>query len=491
MSIRPEVKKQYGLVPNYINGAWVNSMSTEVLDVENPATGEVIGQVPLSTKGEVDAAVRAASVAFPGWRDTPPQQRVQYLFRLKVLVEEHQDEMARIIVQEEGKTYREAFGEVGRGIENIERAAGIPSLMMGRNLEEVARGIDEYELRQPLGVFCCIAPFNFPAMIPLWFLPYAVACGNTYVVKPSEQVPLTQNRLFQLIHQAGFPEGVLNLVNGAKDVVDALLDHPDIRGVSFVGSTPVAQHVYSRAAANGKRAQCQAGAKNYLVVMPDADLEATVDALIESCFGSAGERCLAGSVVVPVGDITEPLQGALTDAARAMKVGYGLDDSVHMGPVISARHRDRVLAYIERGVQEGARLILDGRTTPPPNRSGYFVNPTIFEGVTPEMTIAREEIFGPVASIMPARSLDEALDFISRIPYGNSASIFTKSGKWAREFQHRVVAGNVGINVGIPAPVAPFPFSGAKRSFFGDLHGQGIDSIFFFTERKVVITRWW
>ena len=490
MAIRPEVRPQYGSTHNYIDGVWIRSESEKVLDIENPATGEVIGEVPLSTPLEVDRAVSAAAAAFNEWKETPPNQRIQYLFCLKQLVEEHQDELARIIVQEEGKTYQEAFGEVGRGIENIERAAGIPSLMMGRNLEQVSQGVDEYELRQPLGVFCCIAPFNFPAMIPLWFFPYAVACGNTYVVKPSEQVPLTQNRLFELIDQAGFPNGVLNLVNGAKEVVDILLDHPQVQGVSFVGSTQVAQYVYSRAAANGKRAQCQAGAKNYLVVMPDADLDDTMNAIISSCFGSAGERCLAGSVVVPVGEVYEPLRVSLVEAASRVKVGYGLDESVDMGPVISARHRERVLAYIQRGVEEKADIIFDGRAMPLPSLKGYFVNPTIFDSVQPEMTIACEEIFGPVASIIHARHFEDALDLIDRNPYGNAASIFTSSGRSAREFQHRVVAGNIGVNIGIPAPVAPFPFSGAKKSFLGDLHGQGLDSIYFFTERKVVITRW-
>lgn len=491
MAMRTEVKQHYERTPNYIGGEAVASASEVLLDIENPATGEIIGEVPLSTPKEVDEAVGAAVAAFPEWRETPPQERVQYMFRLKHLVEKHQDELARIVVQEEGKTYDEAYQEVGRGIENIERSASIPSLMMGRNLEQISRGMDEYELRQPLGVFACIAPFNFPAMIPLWFLPYAVACGNTYVVKPSEQVPLTQNRLFALVQQAGFPKGVLNLVNGAKDVVDALLDHPDVKGISFVGSTPVAEYVFRRAAANGKRAQCQAGAKNYMVVMPDADMDKTVEALTNSFFGSAGERCLAGSVAVPVGEAYKLFLEAFVQAAARLKVGYGLDDSVEMGPVISARHRNRVLEYIERGVREHARLVLDGRQKPPPIPGGHFVHPTIFDDVKPNMTIANEEIFGPVASVIRVPDFESALKLIEGNAYGNAASIFTSSGKWAREFQHRVVAGNIGINVGIAAPVAPFPFSGTKRSFFGDLHGQGMDSIYFFTERKVVITRWW
>lgn len=478
-------------IPNYINGQWVESKSTQTLPVMNPATDEVIGHVPLSTPEEVREAVQAARDAFWEWRETPPLTRARYMFRLKELMEEHFEEMARILVQEEGKTLDEARGEIRRAIENVEVAAGIPSLMMGYNAEDIAPGIDEEVVIQPLGVFCCIAPFNFPTMVPFWFMPYAVACGNTYIVKPSEQVPLSQNKVFELIDEAGFPPGVINLVNGAKEVVDALLEDKDVKGVSFVGSTAVAKYVYKKAAENGKRAQCQAGAKNFIVVMPDADLDRTVPALLTSFFGCAGERCLSGAVLLAVGDVYEPLKEAFIDAASRLRVGYGLDEAVQMGPVISKRHMERVLEYVERGLEEGAKLILDGRSIKVegyPN--GYFIGPTILDEVRPEMVIANEEIFGPVVCITRAQDLDEAVNIIHANPYGNAASIFTASGKWAREFKYKVQCGNIGINIGIAAPIAFFPFGGYKDSFFGDLHGQGRDAINFFTERKVVIERW-
>ncbi|RLC76611.1 MAG: methylmalonate-semialdehyde dehydrogenase (CoA acylating) [Chloroflexi bacterium] len=476
---------------NYINGQWVESKTDQFLEVKNPATDEVIAYVPLSTREEVEAAIKAAKEAFWEWRQTPPLVRARYMFKLKNLMEEHYEELARIIVQEEGKTLDEARGEVRRAIENVEVATGIPSLMMGYNLEDVASGIDEYVIRQPLGVFCCIAPFNFPLMVPLWFMPYAVACGNTYIVKPSEQVPMSQTRLLELIEEAGFPPGVVNLVNGAKEVVDVLLEHPDVKGASFVGSTRVAKYIYSKATQHGKRVQCQAGAKNFIVVMPDCDVDKSMGSLMSSFFGSAGERCLAGAILMPVGDIYEPLRDKFVEAASRLKIGYGLDEGVQLGPVISRRHKERVLKYIEIGIQEGAKLILDGRNVKVKGyENGYFIGPTIFDDVKPEMTIAREEIFGPVACIMRVDSLDEAIEIIHSVPYGNAASIFTSSGKWAREFRYRVQCGNIGINIGIAAPMAFFPFSGMKESFFGDLHGQGRDAINFFTERKVVIERW-
>ncbi len=476
---------------NYINGQWVDSKSTQILDVVNPATTEILARVPLSTPDEVITAIEAAKDAFWEWRETPPLTRARYMFRLKNLMEEHFEELSRVIVQEEGKCIDEGRGEVRRAIEQVEVAAGIPSLMMGYNLEDIAVGIDEYCVRQPLGVFCAIAPFNFPLLVPLWFLPYAVACGNTYIVKPSEQVPLSQNRLFELIDEAGFPRGVINLVNGAKEVVDTLLESPDVKGVSFVGSTRVGKYVYQKATENGKRAQCQTGAKNFLVVMPDANLERAVASLLSSFFGCAGERCLSGAVLLAVGDIYEPLKEKFVHAASKLKVGYGLDETVQMGPVISKRHMERVLGYIEKGLQEGAKLILDGRdmrVEDYPN--GYFIGPTVFDQVGPQMTIANEEIFGPVACIVKVSDLDEAIDIIHANPYGNAASIYTSSGQWAREFKYRVQCGNIGINIGIVAPMAFFPFSGSKDSFFGDLHGQGRDAIDFFTENKVVISRW-
>ncbi len=479
------------VIKNYVNGQWVDSKSSQILDVVNPATTEVIARVPLSTPDEVRTAIQAARDAFPEWRETPPVTRARYMFTLKDLMEEHFEDLARTIVEEEGKCIDEGRGEVRRAIENVEVAAGIPSLMMGYNAEDIAPGIDEECVRQPLGVFCMIPPFNFPLMVSLWFAPYAVACGNTYIVKPSEQVPLSQRALFELIDAADFPEGVINLVNGAKEVVDTLLDSPDVEGVSFVGSTRVGRYVYQKATENGKRAQCQAGAKNFLVVMPDADLDRTVASLLTSFFGCAGERCLSGSVLLPVGDVYEPLKQRFVDAASKLKVGYGLDETVQMGPVISKNHMERVLRYIEKGLDEGAKLLLDGRRTKVEEYpDGYFIGPTVFDEVTPQMTIANDEIFGPVASIIKVKDLDEAIDIIHANPYGNASSIYTSSGRWAREFKYRVQCGNIGVNIGIVAPMAFFPFSGSKDSFFGDLHGQGSDAIDFFTEKKVVISRW-
>jgi malonate-semialdehyde dehydrogenase (acetylating)/methylmalonate-semialdehyde dehydrogenase len=479
------------VIKNYINGEWVASKSTEILDVVNPATTEILGRVPLSTPDEVKAAVKAAKDAFPEWRETPPLTRARYLFRLKDLMEERFEDLSRVIVEEEGKCIDEGRGEVRRAIENVEVAAGIPSLMMGYSLEDIAPGIDEECIRQPLGVCCAIPPFNFPFMVSLWFAPYALACGNTYIVKPSEQAPLSQNGLFELIDEVGFPEGVINLVNGAKVVVDTLLESPDVRGVSFVGSTPVGRYVYRKGAENGKRVQAQAGAKNFLVVMPDADLERTVASLLTSFFGCAGERCLSGAVLIAVGDVYQPLKERFVDAASKLKVGYGLDETVQMGPVVSKRHMERVLGYIEKGLQEGAKLLLDGRGIKVKEYpDGYFIGPTVFDEVTPDMTIAREEIFGPVASIIKVKDLDEAIDIIDACPYGNASSIYTTSGRSAREYKYRVRCGNIGVNIGIVAPMAFFPFSGSKDSFFGDLHGQGRDAIDFFTEKKVVISRW-
>ncbi len=461
------------------------------MPVHNPATGEVIGYVPLSTVDEVNRAVEAAKNAFQEWRETPPIERSRYMFRLKALMEERFEELARSVTLEHGKILDEARGEIRRAIENVEVAAGIPSLMMGYNAEDIAVGIDEECVVQPVGVFCCVAPFNFPAMVPFWFLPYAIACGNTYILKPSEVCPMSSNLLFELMDELDFPPGVVNLVNGAKGVVDALLSHPDVAGVSFVGSTPVGKYIYATAAAHGKRAQCQSGAKNALVVMPDASLDATVASILTSAFGTAGQRCLAGSLVLSVGEIYEPLKKRLVEAASRIKVGNGMDETVQMGPVVSQRALERILSYIEKGVEEGAELLLDGRTIQVPGYpNGYYVGPTIFDKVSLDMKIAQDEIFGPVLGIMPVRDSDEALEVIEKIPYGNAASLFTSSGKWAREFKYRTRIGNIGINIGIAAPVATFPFAGMKQSFFGDLHGQGREGIQFFTDRKVVITRW-
>lgn len=476
---------------NYIDGEWVESQSKELLEVRNPATDEVLAHVPLSTAEEVGETARAAQEAFQDWRETTPYTRARYMFRLKNLMEERFEDLAQIIVREHGKILDEARGEVRRGIENVEVAAGVPSLMMGYNMEDVSQGIDEDCVYQPVGVFCCVTPFNFPSMVPLWFLPYAVACGNTYIVKPSELCPMSQNILFELFDEVDFPPGVVNLVNGDKRAVDALLDHPDVRGLSFVGSTPVGKYIYARAAANGKRAQCQTGAKNCLVVMPDAVLDKTVPSIMSSVFGTAGQRCLAGALVIAVDDVYEALKDMLLESASRIKVGDGLDETVQMGPVASQKSLDRILGYVEKGIEEGATLLLDGRDIQVegyPN--GYFIGPTIFTDVTSDMVIAREEIFGPVLGVIRVNDFDEALDVIRDSPYGNAASLFTSSGKWAREFKYRVRAGNIGINIGIAAPIASFPFSGMKDSFFGDLHGQGRDAIEFFTDRKVVISRW-
>jgi malonate-semialdehyde dehydrogenase (acetylating) / methylmalonate-semialdehyde dehydrogenase len=478
-------------IKNYVNGEWVESESTRTLDIVNPATTEVLARVPVSTREEVEEAVQYAVEAFEEWKETSPLTRARYMFTLKNLMEEHFEEVSRILVQEHGKTIDESRGEVRRAIECVEHAAGIPTLMMGYNAEMIAPGMDEECILQPLGVFCCLPPSNFPAMIPFWFLPYAVACGNTYIVKPSSEVPLSMNKMFELIHGADFPPGVINLVNGTREVADVLLESKHIKGVSFVGSTPVARYVYAKATSTGKRAQCQGGAKNFLVVMPDAPLDKIMPAIMNSVYGCAGQRCLAGANIVAVGDVYEPLKQKLVEAAKSIKVGDGLDESVQMGPLRSKQAKEKVLSYIETGLREGAKLILDGRNSKVEgHENGYFIGPTIFDQVDPKMKIGSEEIFGPVMCIMRAKDLDESLQMIHQNPHGNAASIFTQSGKSAREFKHRVQAGDVGINIGIAAPVAFFPFSGWKDSFFGDLHGQGFDGINFFTERKVVISRW-
>jgi malonate-semialdehyde dehydrogenase (acetylating) / methylmalonate-semialdehyde dehydrogenase len=491
----PEYLTEYGRIPNFLNGEWVHSTSERVLTIENPATGREIGSVPLSTAAEVDRAVRAAQAAFGEWRRTPPQERAQFLFKLKRLMEERLGDLARVVTQEHGKTLEEARGSVLRGIEHLEVAAGIPSLMMGYNLEDGGgRGIDEEMIRQPLGVFACIAPFNFPVMVPFWFWPYAVAAGNTYVVKPSEQTPISQRLVFELLEESGLPAGVMNMVNGDKEVVDALLQHPLVRGISFVGSTRVGHYVYQEGAKHKKRVQAQAGAKNHLVVMPDAVLEKAAPNWINSFFGCAGERCLAGSVLVPVGEEAHRrVSEAFVAEARRITVGYGLDERVTMGPVITAAAKARIEGLIARGIEEGATLLLDGRdpeVITADCEQGHYVGPSIFDNVRPEMTIAREEVFGPVACIMPVGSLDEALEVIDRSPYGNAASIYTQDGWTARRFKYEANAGNIGINVGVAAAMAYFPFAGRKDSFFGDLHGQGRDAIDFFTDKKVVINRW-
>jgi len=475
---------------NYIGGEWIGSAAERVHEVRNPATGELLALTPLGGAADVDAAVRAAAGAFPAWREVPAVDRAQLLFKLKFLLEEHAPELARILTAENGKTLGEAKGSVRRGIESVEVAAGAPSLLMGQTLEDVAEGIDCESVRQPLGVFACIAPFNFPAMVPLWFYPFAVACGNTFVCKPSEQVPLSQRFIFQLIDRAGFPKGVLNLVNGGREAADALLTHPLVKGVSFVGSSPVAEHVYKTAALTGKRVQALGGAKNYLVVMPDAKLEPTLDAVVQSAYGCAGERCLAGSVVIGVGEAHAKLRKGLEEKVRALRVGDGTEPGVYMGPVISEPHRRRVVGYIEKGEAEGAELVVDGREWPVTKGPGYFLGPTLFDRVSSEMVIAREEIFGPVLCLMKADGLDDALAIIRDHPLANASAIFTTSGKHARTFKYRVEASMTAINVGVAAPMSFFSFGGAKGSFFGDLKAHGRESFDFFTDKKIVISRW-
>jgi malonate-semialdehyde dehydrogenase (acetylating)/methylmalonate-semialdehyde dehydrogenase len=477
---------------NFVGGEWVESASTEAAEVRNPATDELLSYVPMGGERDVDVAVQAAMAAYPDWRATPPQERVRHLFRLRQLLDDNREELARMIVTEMGKTLDDARGEIQRGIENVETACGIPTLMMGYGLENgAARGIDEEVIFQPLGVCAGIAPFNFPFMIAFWFWPYAVATGNTFILKPSEQDPMVQQRVFELIADAGFPAGVMNLVNGGKDAVNALLDHPDIWAISFVGSTRTAEYVYGRAAATGKRVQASGGAKNPIVVMPDANMDAYLGTIMNSFYGAAGQRCLANSLVLPVGSAHEIAVEKIAKAAREIRVGDGLDPDVQLGPVVSSQARDRIFGAIERGISEGAVAVLDGREVRVSDRpNGYFVGPTLLDDVRPEMSVYTEEIFGPVVGISPLDSLDEAIMRINSAGYGNAASIFTESGAAARTFRTEVETGNVGINVGVAAPMAYFPFSGAKRSFFGTLHPQGRDAVRFFTESKVVITRW-
>src|SRR5271166_6215372 len=476
---------------NFINGQWTTSSANEWRDVVNPATGEVLASVPLADAPEVNAVVEAASAVFPEWRRTPPEDRIQPLFKLKMLLEEHIDEIARIITTENGKTFTEAKAELRRAIENVEVACGIPTMMQGYNLEDVALGIDEMMIRQPLGVVAAIVPFNFPGMISFWFLPYAIACGNTFIIKPSERVPLTMRRVFELLQQAGLPKGVVNLVNGGKDVVNALLDHPKVRAISFVGSTPVARHVYARAGANGKRAQCQGGAKNHVIVLPDADMQMATQIISDSAFGCAGQRCLAVSVAVTIGEAQKTFRDAIADAAAKLRVGNGLDSDVQMGPVISPQSKTRVESLIGVGEKQGAKVLLDGRNAKiSRHEAGSFVKPTILDNLPATSELADTEIFGPVLSLVHAHDMDEALAFLERSPYGNQASLFTASGSAARRFRYEAPAGNIGINIGVAAPMAYFPFSGWKNSFFGDLHGQGRDAVEFYTDKKVVVERW-
>jgi len=478
-------------VPLWVNGQREAAGSGRTADVFNPATGEVVRQVQLAGAGDVDRAVAAAKAAFPGWRATTPLRRARILTRFRELMEQHRGELAQLASEEHGKTLADAAGSVQRGIEVIEFASGVPHLLKGEHAEDVGRGVDCHSLLQPVGVCVGVTPFNFPVMVPLWMFPVAIACGNTFVLKPSEKVPSCSLRMAELFKEAGLPDGVLNVVPGDKEAVDTLLNHPDVGAISFVGSTPVAKYIYQTAAANGKRVQALGGAKNHAVVLPDADLDFTADALIGSAYGSAGERCMAISTVVAVGEVADALVAKLADKAAALTVGAGSERSTDMGPVISAPHRDRIVSLIDSGVQQGARLVVDGRGVQVSGHAGgYFVGPTLFDNVTPQMDIYREEIFGPVLIVVRAESLDEAMALINRNPYGNGTAIFTRSGAAARRFENEIEVGMVGINVPIPVPMAFFSFGGWKASLFGDLHMHGMEGVYFYTRTKAVTSRW-
>ena len=480
-----------GRLLNYINGQWRQSAASEYLEVINPATNDVLGEVPLSPASDVDAAAQAAALAFEDWRRTPAVDRIQYLFRLKNLLEEHFEDIARTITMECGKTIGESRGEMRRAIENVEVACGIPTMMRGDMSEDIASGIDEIMIRQPVGVCAAITPFNFPGMIAFWFMPYSLACGNAYIVKPSEKVPLTMQKIFKLLELAEFPKGVVNMVNGAKEAVDAILDHPTIRAISFVGSTPVARYVYGRGSTNGKRVQANGGAINPIIVLPDADMEMTKSITADSAFGCAGQRCLSASVAVTVGDARSPFTEAIAEAAVSRVVGNGLDKDVQMGPVISQISMKRIENLIQERVEEGATALVDGRS---PSIAGYssgsFVRPTVLENLDTAGAVTQSEVFGPVLSLIHVNTIDEAIDYVNQGQYGNMACLFTSSGAAARKFRYEVNAGNIGINVGVAAPMAFFPFSGWKESFFGTLHGQGMHAVEFFTQTKVVVERW-
>jgi malonate-semialdehyde dehydrogenase (acetylating)/methylmalonate-semialdehyde dehydrogenase len=477
------------VLDNYVAGRWTAAAPTDLLDVTNPANGEVLARVPLSGPADVDAAVAAAREALPAWRAVSVIQRARILFELRARLDARREELARSVTTEMGKTIGDARAEVARMIEMVECACAVPTTMQGRILEDVSRNVDAETIRQPVGVCAAIVPFNFPAMVPFWFLPFALACGNTFILKPSEQVPLTQQIAFEVLDGLEVPPGVVNLVNGGREVVESILDHPGIDAVSFVGSAPVAKLVYERAAKAGKRVQALGGAKNHMVVMPDAVVDQTVDGIIGSAFGAAGQRCMAGSVVVTVGEAHDRVVPPLRAATEALRVGDGLREDSDVGPVVSCEARDRIRAWIERGVEEGATLLVDGRA-PQAGTDGWFVGPTILDDTTPDMAIVREEVFGPVLSIIPVGTLDEAIEVVNRSRFGNGTSIFTESGASVRRYRHEVQVGMVGVNIGVAAPVAFFPFSGWKDSFLGDLHAHGPDAVDFYTRKKTVTSRW-
>jgi malonate-semialdehyde dehydrogenase (acetylating)/methylmalonate-semialdehyde dehydrogenase len=475
---------------NYIGGKWVSPRSTATEVVPNPATGEAMAYVPLSNKEDVNDAAEIAQAAFALWSKTAVPRRARILFKYQQLLVEHWEELATLITQENGKSYSEAYGEVQRGIECVEFAAGAPTLMMGRQLPDIATGIESGMYRYPIGVVGGITPFNFPMMVPCWMFPLAIACGNTFVLKPSERTPLLANRLVELFSEAGLPAGVLNIVHGARDVVNGLLENPQIKAISFVGSQPVAEYIYTTAAANGKRVQALAGAKNHSIVMPDADMDLTVSNIINAAFGSAGERCMACAVVVAVGDVADLLVEKLKVAADAIKIGNGMDEEVFLGPVIRAENKTRTEAYIDKGIKEGAVIVRDGRNDPCTTEAGYFIGPTLFDHVSTEMAIWKDEVFAPLLSIVRAKDLKEAIELANRSEFANGACLFTDSAKAIRQFREDIDAGMLGINVGVPAPMAFFPFSGYKKSFYGDLHANGSDGVEFYTRKKMVTARY-
>ncbi|SHE10363.1 Methylmalonate semialdehyde dehydrogenase [acylating] [Chlamydia abortus] len=475
---------------NFIAGRWVEARTDRTEIVPNPATGEPLAEVPLSSREDLDSAVAAAAEAYDEWSRVPVPRRARIMFKYQQLLVEHWQELAEMVTRENGKSYSEAYGEVLRGIECVEFAAGIPSLMMGSTLPDIATGLESNMHRYPLGVVGGITPFNFPMMVPCWMFPLAIACGNTFVLKPSERTPMLANRLAELFTEAGLPAGVLNIVHGAHDVVNGLLNNEQVSAISFVGSQPVAEYVYKTAAASGKRVQALAGAKNHSIVLPDANLDQAVKEIINAAFGSAGERCMAASVVVAVGDIADGLVTRLTEAARSIAIGNGLDEGVFLGPVIRASHKERTLSYIESGEREGAVLVLDGRQDPSAAEQGYFIGPTIFDRVQPGMKIWTDEIFAPVLSIVRAESLEEAVGIANRSEFANGACLYTDSAKAIRYFREHIDAGMLGINVGVPAPMAFFPFSGYKKSFYGDLHANGKDGVEFYTRKKMVVARY-
>jgi malonate-semialdehyde dehydrogenase (acetylating) / methylmalonate-semialdehyde dehydrogenase len=483
------VQVRHREVRNLIGGSWENANGRlETEPVYDPATGEVIAETPLSGREDVDRAVEKAREAFAGWAATPVVERARVMFRFKGLLEENIEELRDLVTLENGKDRKDASGEVRRGIEVVEFACGMPTLFMGETVRDVARGVDNVSYRYPLGVVAAITPFNFPCMVPLWTLPVAVAAGNSYILKPSERTPLCAQLLGELLGEAGLPDGVFNIVNGGREAVDSILEHPHIKAVSFVGSQPVAEHVYHHGAAHNKRVQALAGAKNSMIVMPDAVLEKAVPNIISSAYGNAGERCLAGSVLVAVGDVADRLVESVREAASAMKVGPGSEEGSELTPVIRDSHREKVRSYVDLGEEEGAEVVLDGRE--PPKEKGFFMGPTILDGVTGQMRVAREEIFGPVLSVVRVRDLDEAIEFNNASPFGNACSIYTENGAAVRHWRENVEAGMLGVNVGVAAPMAFFPFNGVKNSFYGDLHATGKDGVRFFTENKVEIVRW-